>query len=372
VLTLSLLVFSAAAGDEIFFLSLNDTLSPLTGDLMPIRTNNAIYIPSGVFNRHLTGINLGVYFGQDKTAGTATLYSKDKTLIFDVNAGYAYDFPEGKTCAYRAVIRNGRAYFPAYAVCQFFGLEYSALTTDYRPLIRIKVKNNYWLNDAAFISSAATRMSSHLNEYLQSQASATPSAGTSVPPSADPQPSGGGKSNVKVYLAMRVDYGQNLEELLDVLDAQPASVLFFLSPSELAEYDTAIRRMTGSGHQIGLLLKGETERELEEQLAQGNRLLEQMLRQRSYTVLVDGTDSQRTYLSEQGLLCWLENVDGRVYGRSYTTLVRNVMSEVGAKRSFARVLLEDHMPAAALSSLIRQLKADRYAICPAVETTFLR
>ncbi len=374
VLALGLLVSSAAAADEVYFLSLNDTLSPLTADLMPIRTNNAIYIPSGVFNRLLTGINLGVFFGQDKTAGTATLYSKQKTLIFDINGGYAYDSPEGKIYAYRAVVRNGRVYLPAYSVCQFFGLEYSALSTDYGPLVRIKkgsLNTDYWLTDSVFIGSAASYMSSRLSEYLQSQASASPSVSPSVTVPVTSEPSGS-KSNVRVYLAMRIDSGYNLEQLLDILDTQPAPVLFFLRPSELAEYDTAIRRMIGSGHQVGLLLEGETEQELAGQFAQGNRLLEHIIRQRTYTVLVDGPDSQRSQLSEQGLLCWLENVDGRTYGRSSSTLVRDIVDQADAKRSFARILLDDSIPTTAFSKLIRQLRTDEYDIRTAVETTLLR
>ena len=370
VLTLTLLISAASAADELYFLSLNDTLSPLAADLMPIRTTSAIYIPSGVFNRNLTGVNLGVYFGQDKTMGTATLYSKDRTLIFDINGGYACDSPEGRIYPYRAIIRNGRTYLPAYSVCQFFGLDYSALSTDYGPLIRIKVKENYSLTDTVFISSAAAWMSSRLNEYLQSQAG--PSASPSVPPSASTQPTDGNKSSVKVYLAVRVDSGQDLESLLDILDARSVPALFFFRPSDLAAYDGLIRRMAGSGHQIGLLIKGETAQELTEQVTQGNLLLEHILRQRTYTVLVDGTDSQRTQMSERGFLCWLENVNGRNEGRSVSALVGDIMNDVAAKRSFARIILEDGIAPTAFSRLIGQLKSDRYDIRAAVETTFLR
>jgi hypothetical protein len=166
-------------------------------------------------------------------------------------------------------------------------------------------------------------MSSRLSEYQQSQAS--PSASPSAAVSASPQPTGGNKSGVKVYLAMRVDGAQNMEALLDILDDQRVPVLFFFRPSQLAGYDAVIRRMAGSGHQIGLLVKGETGQELAEQVAQGNLLLERMLRQRTYTVLVDGTDSQRTQLSGAGIFVagwktWM----GENYGRSASVLVETL------------------------------------------------
>jgi hypothetical protein len=371
VLTLGILTFSTAAASDVCFLSLNDTVSPLTADLMPIKLTSIVYIPYTVFDRNITGINLGVFYGQDKAMGTVTLYSKDKTLIFDVSAGYAYDYPEGNNYPYRAIIRNGRVYLPAYSVCQFFGLTYSYLSTDYGPLVRIKEAEEWWLNDVVFISSAASLMSSRLNEYLQSQASESPAASPSVTVPATTGPSDGDKSNVRVYLALRVDSGQQTGELLDILSAQSVPVLFFFRPSELMGYDDLIRRMVGSGHQIGLLVKGETTQALEEQLAEGNRLLEHIVRQRTYTVLVDGTDAQRTALSENGWLCWLENVDGQNYGRSSSTLVSNIMWEVGAKRSFARILMDDsgNIPSA-LSKLIHELKTAQYDIRLAVETTF--
>lgn len=376
VLSLGLLISGAAAADDLYFLSLNDTLPPLTADLMPIKANNMLYIPSTVFDKRLTGINLGVFYGQDKAMGTATLYSKEKTLIFDINAGYAYDSPGGNIYPYRAIIRNGRTYLPAFSVCQFFELGYSSLSTDYGPLIRIKSNpkiEQVWLTDAVFISSAATLMSIRLNEYLQSQAasvSQNPSASPSVSVPVTGTPSGSDKSHVRVYLAIRVDSGDHIGELMDILSTQSVPVLLFFHPSDLADYDDLIRRAVGSGDQIGLLLKGETPEELEDQLAQGNRLLEHIIRQRTYIVLVDGTDSQRTEMSQRGYLCWLENVDGQTYGYSSSTLASNIMDGVDAKRSFARVLMDDGIAPSALSKLTQRLRQERYDIRPALETEF--
>jgi hypothetical protein len=220
-----------------------------------------------------------------------------------------------------------------------------------------------------FISSASLQMSRSLNEYLQNQMSASPSVSI-VPSIPGSQPVDGNKSGIRVYLAMKVDGGRSLSDLLDILDGQSVSVLFFFRPSQLSEYDNEIRRLTGSGHLIGLLIEGEGEQTPQEQIARGNLLLEQIILQRTYTLLVDGTDNQRTQLSEQGYLCWLENVDGRTYNRSSITLVTHIMNEVDAKQSFARVILEDSINPTALSKLLRQLATAQYDVHPALETTF--
>jgi hypothetical protein len=48
------------------------------------------------------------------------------------------------------------------------------------------------------------------------------------------------------------------------------------------------------------------------------------------------------------------------------------MKDVSAKRSFARIILEDTVAPDAFFRLIGRLRADRYDIRPAVETTLLR
>lgn len=373
VLALGLLTAAAAAADEVYFLALNDTLAPLTADLMPIRINGVVYIPCTVFDQRVTGINLGVYYGQDKTLGTITLYSKQKTLMFDINAGSAYD-PQSESVypSRGAVVRNGRTYLPAYAVCQYFELKYSNLSTGYGPLFRIK-SETVWLSDDVFISSAASLMSLRLSEYQQSQTSATsssPSGSSSPTPSS--LPSDGettDKSGVRVYLAMRVDSGEQLQEILDVLSGQSVQILFFMRPSDLAEQDDLVRRIVGSGHQLGLLVEGGTLGELEQQLEEGNRLLEQIVRSRTYTVLVDGTESQRSQLSREGWLCWEDNVDGLTRGRGSTSLVNDIMEETDDVKSLARILMDDTGSVVpTLSKLLRRLKAEHYVIRLAVET----
>ncbi|MPM02028.1 hypothetical protein SDC9_48273 [bioreactor metagenome] len=363
-----LLVSSASAADEVLFLALNDSLKDLTADYMPIRVNNIIYVPCTTFDQLTTGVNLGVFFGQDKAKGTVTLYSRDKTLIFDIGVGYSYD-SSGSTYLYRATTRDGRTYLPAFAVCQFFGLDYSALSTDYGTLIRIK-NSSVVLSDRFFVSSASNLMSIRLNEYLQSQAeNATPAPGSSNNP-VTPSPTGD-RSSVKVYLAFRVDSGENLDKILDALEVRNVPALFFFRLSDLPQYDDIIRRMVGSGHQIGFLVSGDSAEEMNDQLDKCNNLLEQIAKMRSYLVLVDGEDRFRTALEQDGWLCWKYNVDGRSNGRGTYTLTNAIVNGVDSKRTYACVLMDDtgSIPDA-LPVVLRRLREAQYDIRLAVETSF--
>ncbi len=362
VLLLGMLVFSASAVDDVYFLSLNDSLKPLTGEYMPIRVNHVVYIPCTVFDQRLTGVNLGVYYGQDKSRGIVTLYSREKNLIFDISAGSASD-NNGNVYFYRATTRDGRTYLPAYTVCQHFGLSYSFLSTKHGPMIRIKTGAES-LDDRFFVNSASYLMAIYLNDYQQSQ------AGTADPsPSPSSPPGGGSTGNVQVYLSFRVDSGLRLEEMLDTLDAHGIRALFFFPPDALAGHDDTIRRMIGSGHQVGFLVSGAPADALA-QLDRGNGLLEHIARQRTCTVLADGDDALRGALEEAGWLCWTWNVDGRTGGRSASSLTGVISDRVGAKLYFARVLMDDTGTApTALPAILRGLRDVGYDLRLAVETT---
>jgi len=362
-----LLTSSASAADEVLFLALNDSLKDLTVDYMPIRVNNIVYVPCAAFDQRATGVNLGVFFGQDKAKGTVTLYSRDKTLIFDIGVGYSYD-SSGNTYLYRATTRDGRTYLPAFAVCQFFGLDYSALSTDYGTLIRIK-SGSVVLSDKFFVSSASNLMSIRLNEYLQSKAeNATPTPGSDNPVTPSPT---GDRSGIKVYLAFRVDSGENLDEILDTLETNDVPALFFFRLSALSQYDDIIRRIVGSGHQIGFLVSGNSAEEINIQLDECNNLLEQIAKMHSYIVLVDGESSIRAALEQEGWLCWTYNVDGRSNDRGTYALINAIINGVDSKASYARVLMDDTGNIInALPVTLHRLREAQYDIRLAVETSF--
>ena len=161
--------FSAlGATTTIYLLAANDKMCDLPGNALPIAVNGTIYVPYTVFDKDATGTDLGVYYGIRQDRGTIlNLYSLSGNLTFNVNQSICTD-RDGNVMNFRAVIRNNIPYVPAAAVCSFFGLQYSFLTTpDRGTLIRI-CSSSASLSDSVFLSAATTAMLSRYNAILQS------------------------------------------------------------------------------------------------------------------------------------------------------------------------------------------------------------
>ena len=123
------LVLPAARADTptIYLMAENDRMLTLPLDAMPAWVGGVLYVPYLAFDRTVTGVNLGVSYGQEHTESTYTftLYSLRGTLVFDLNAGTCVDQLNGTSLDMRAVQRNGRVFLPLAGVCSFFGLNYT-------------------------------------------------------------------------------------------------------------------------------------------------------------------------------------------------------------------------------------------------------
>ena len=106
-LLLSLLLAGTAKADEItiYLMAENDQMLDLPLSAMPAWINGDIYVPYTAFDWTVTGVNLGVSYGQERTETEYkfTLYSLNGMLVFDLNAGTCTDgFSERRrTCVPR-------------------------------------------------------------------------------------------------------------------------------------------------------------------------------------------------------------------------------------------------------------------------------
>ena len=352
VLLLSLSTAHAINAGDVYFTSVNDKLIPLAIDTMPTWVSGRLYVPASIFDGAATGVDLGFYFRQNNN--TVTLYTLRQMLVFDLNRGIAYDQHSGESLPAKAVNRNGRIYLPVETVCDAFHLEDSYNYTPYGYLVRIKTASAR-LNDADFMDAASTLMAADLEKILRTQ----------QPPEPDDTP----KTQTQVYLAFRCDNGEGLSDILDRLSAASASAIFFFDPDRLAQQDDLIRRVVGSGHNIGLLARGDTAAESRALLAQGNRLLASIARTVATAVLAP-TD-QRATLKEDGWACWQETVNAvpHQYERpaGYT---QRITSAMGSRRT-ARLTLDDSATTArVLPTLLQQLKEPQHRILLPLETRF--
>ena len=190
-LLLSLLLAGTAKADEItiYLMAENDQMLDLPLSAMPAWINGDIYVPYTAFDWTVTGVNLGVSYGQERTETEYkfTLYSLNGMLVFDLNAGTCTDGFSGEAKDMRAALRNGRVFVPLAGVCSFFGLNYTYTPTNYGTLIRI-TNGQERLDTQQFVTSASgLSMPTRYYKYLQEL-----NQGTQPTPSPSPTPSGGG------------------------------------------------------------------------------------------------------------------------------------------------------------------------------------
>ncbi len=370
-LVLALPGAARAETPTIYLMAENDKMLDLSLDAMPAWVGGVLYVPYLAFDRTVTGVNLGLSYGQERTESTYrfTLYSLRGTLVFDVNAGTCVDQLNGVSMDMRAVVRSGRVFLPLAGVCAFFGLDYTYTPTQYGTLIRI-TNGQEWLSTQDFVSNASDgAMRTRYNEYLRQLEAAQE---TTAPSASQPSQETGETETegLPVYLAVQCAGAGGLDSILDSLEGQGISALFLFRPEALAEYGGQLRRLAGTGHAIGLSVSGASLEEARAGLEEGCALLEQLVRLRPHTVYLENAAAGvADALEAEGWVCWTEHVDARSDGRSVSTQATALLQTLDGRRSTARVLLDDSADCASvLSRFLSRMGRGDYRFLLALET----
>lgn len=380
---------------KVYQLALNDRFmdNELTVTNMPVNVNGSIYIPYTAFDRNVTGVDLGVFYGQEKsdTAYRLTLYSRSGTyLTFDLLEQTCFLTQDGQREAQsiRAVIRYDKVYVPASAVCRIFDLQYVYTPTRTAgDLIRIK-SDSAVLSDAAFLDAAASALQSRYDNYIQSL---TPTPTAAPVPTAKPTPTGGsgsgGGDNVivttppvideggntadepgevrEVLLAFRCGSGGALDGILQTLAARNLTALFLFPAQDLEANSEQIRAVLGQGHSVGLIAAADGGGAA---LEQGSALLERIAWYRPHIALVEGADrEERGVLYEAGWSLWLETVNGVPTGN--TLGVSAIVNRITRSSGTVRLTLDDSAATTdGLSNLLQRLAGESCTFPPVLET----
>ena len=381
----------ADAAPAVSFTALNDQLLPLSGNTIPIVRNGSVYLPSTVFSEKNIGISVS-----SKTASTLVLHGRQRMLTFDLNAGTASDAETTYTA--QTVSSNGIIYVPAYFVCQYFGLEYSYLSTNYGTIVRVK-NTDAALNDAAFIRNNTDLMEQYYTAYTQPTPKQTPkqtpkpsttvkpTQNTPVPTAATPKPvptktpqpattppSSPESTTVPSPTPTPVESSEVLPSIGQPTDAflgicltdlergkaafsalSPWSkqICFFFSADKVREQGDFVRQVIGSGCQIGLYLPEGTA-DGETALQQGNQALSQVAR--TTTVLLacpSASAEQRENFRQAGYVLFPSNsmIGGRDSAAQCTAQIEQRINATGGA---AYLLLDDTL--GARNAISAQLK----------------
>lgn len=354
-LALGVLSFGAwgSSSSAIYLLAANDKMCDLPNNALPISVNGTIYVPYTLFDKEATGADVGVYYGIRQDRGTIlNLYSLNGTLTFNISQNTCVD-RDGNALSFRAVIRNNIPYVPAVAVCNFFGLQYSYLSTSDRGILIRICNSSAALSDSVFLASAASAMLSRYNAILQSQeppATPTPSPTPTATPTPTPTPAvsqpPATHENVRVYLAVNAS-----EATFDLTDSFGSTrVLFLFTVDSLAGQSDLIRRAVGLGHSIGLIVDSETAEEALAELKRGNELLGHIARIRAH--IVSAPTALTESLTAEGWSCWVPNVRG--------SSARALLNELEQQRSVARLTLPP--TSYTISQILTRLREENYTV----------
>lgn len=359
-----------------YFLGINDKFIDLTLETEPIVVNGETYIPCTLFDRRVLGSELDVFYAWDTRAESVTIYDKSSSsLQFDIQAGNAYSNDKQKTYDYKAIMRNGMAYVPAYSTCTFFGLTPSILTIEDSKYQLLRIKNgNEVLNDQVYVRSVIDLVEDRVGKY--NQGSTSSGQGVKKPtnePTEKPnqvEEEAPGQSTA-VYFAFRMDQGTNLDSMISALGGQyQIQAVFFFPVDRLKDSADLLRELVGQGQRIGLIPNGSTQKTQLESLQEGNRLLKHLVRQKAVFVLAeDSTEETKTAMQSAGFLPWSSNIKVSGQGISDSTIYQTVLGRVAAKKKGkARLLLRDTLKGGTLSSVLRQLQQDGYDLRSMRET----
>lgn len=405
-LGLGLLTLPASASTSLFFLSINDTLPNQSAQTTPIQSGGWIYVPANIFSSRVTGVNLGVYYGLTNNDTSLVLYNlSGKNMTFDLQSGTATAVGSNPPVPSKVVRQNGVYYVPAYAVCQYFGLTYSYLSTDYGPLLRIK-DGNAVLSDSMFVSSAGSMMRSRWASAQPAAPAVTPAApaapaapSTSNPaskPSAAAKPSTAKPSASKpstkpstkpsastasaeaaetvpepvkapvfpLTVGLRVSSGGNLPTLLNTLSRQGVRAVVFFPSDQVEALADSLRQAAGQGHRIGLVPTGDTPEARLESVRDGDAAVSRLIRQEVWFVL--NADKE---ITDAGYVGWSPGLSLNASGG--TNSLYDTIVEKGAGRTTAlQVLAGDGLPAAVLSGVLQKLSGDGDSFLTSKETWF--
>lgn len=362
---------------DLYFTAINERIEYLTSDTMPFWSGGILYVPYTLFDKTLnsTQTDLGISVSYNsRTKTSVTLYNlRQQMLTFDLVSGNCRDELTGQVFSYRAVMRNGKPYLPLEMVCSFFGLRWSYNTLPDFPqsyLVRI-MTDDAVLDDESFIGAAGYLLERRLQAYTQSLSpgETTTMPGTSAVPGEEI-----GKeeevtaTNIPTYLAVRCESDESILSILNTLDTAGRYAVFFLTPELLESQGDLVRRMLGTGHSVGILALGETEKETRRLLQQGQTSLEQLALTR--TTLAYVPQEQRDALEQEGWVCWDETLLLEpTAGANVSSYCTRIMSRLEGRNLVTYLTLSGNAEGSrVLSTLLRQLSEDHFVVGTPLET----
>lgn len=345
---------AAEAAGSVYITAAGNDILPLDDATMPFWSDGYLYVASSIFTGQVNRA-LGVAYLPSSVSNPnlCILYSGSRSLMFDLNGNFVRD-TDGNITFRGAIRRGGEIFVPASVVAEFFKLEYSvtplsidtAGESSYGALVWLR-QPNFGLSEKDFINAAFSQIAMRYEQYLRERR--PDSGGTDTSPGGVQLPGGDEKT---VYLCLAA--GENTAAQLDALDSSGAQAAFFCSPSFLESRGDLLRRMTATGHAVGLLADAaDPDRTVAEQLEEGNRLLARATMGKTRLAMIqNGDESHRRAARDAGFSCLEADLDRSGTGLRDGAQAESLLRQISARREDARVWLGDGADAAGLRAFL--------------------
>ena len=342
------------AARSVYFVAAEESVLPLTDATMPFWSNGYLYVAASVFT------NLGVSV-INNTAKSMTVLEKDRrALLFDWKRGTAQD-SSGTIYTPGTIQSGGVTFVPASMVASFFGLQYSVTDAANGHLVWLR-SPDFGMSAREFANAATYNMEERYNAYTAAK-STQPTEPDTTEPAVPETPTAG----ARIHLC--IEAAQNAEGLLDALDRTGGWATFYCTPDHLEQNGALLRRMTASGHTVGILLDGAAEEPLEEQLHRGNdALYRATLTKTRLVYLRDAEDNAVQALEQAGWCCLAPTLDRSGYKLESSSNAASLLNRVTSRRGDVSVWLGTTVSAAGLREFVASSqKAGHY--CRALTET---
>lgn len=350
---------SAGAAGNVYFVAAGEYVLTLSDSTMPFWSNGYLYVSSSIFTG-TTRDALGVSRGYDKNADAVVLYrSQDEALVFEMNKNYAWDAKD-KVYYPGAIRRNGTEFVPAALIANYFGLQYSYMAVKNGHLIWIRKPESLQLPDSVFADAASIAMDDRYEEYQKSK-------GLSVPEE-EPETPSAAITGKAVYLCLRAD--DNTGAMLDLLDRYHMQAAFYCDVEFMETQGALLRRMTATGHTIGILADAQdSEETVYEQVKQANELLERATCGRTRLVRLENADAQdEAELQTAGYHFRKEDLDRTRYPLRTAEHAESLQKRVAARSGSSVVWLGGSAGVIGLQAFLR-IAAEEEGHCLALTET---
>jgi len=351
-----------------YFMAVNDTLLPFKTDTMPYISGGEFLVPVKVFG------GLGIYDVPSVDSGFVRLYRGVKKYVDFYTASGVTEDTDGNLLYWPPARRIGsNFYVPLRQVCDYFGLTYDIIVVP-RDIIAneqtwiVRIVANASINNPTFISLKKNELRNAYNEYYTpTEPVSPPQTDTTVPPPPPPEEPPPDFSDVTIHMSFFDVSEESAGGILDLLDIQTAfghHSCFFVKADDIRENSGFIRRISGSGHTIGILLTEGTYGEYLESSA----LLFEAAKIKTLLVAADESIlSDEIKAEENGLIFWessqtLVNYDDQ----SVDDITGDIPKESGARQNLMFPCSE--IAASVLPGVISLLLENNYTVEKITET----